>query len=673
MKTNEKSLKLKLILIVSLIIFAISGSLSVILIKQAEDKIIEETKKSGMGVVGDMEKALVLSNTFNHLIDDVLSERVEIMSYLLGQKPDIDNDYLKKISNKFGISELNFANSNGEILFSNLSENLGYVYQSDHAMAKVIAGEEEFVSEPIRISLTNGKSYKYGGARLDDGNVIQIGIEPKVIEELKSTTSYQSVIEKNSSRDDILYALVIDPNFIAVAHSIPDRIGLDLSEDSSVQEVMKTSKEYCTEFNWNYNDTLHHAYDCLVPLIIDGNLEGIINVGISLEAMDESLSGMKKRAIIITLISVIISIILLYFLINKSLKPLINLSKIAALSATGDLRNTVDVKSKDEIGNVANSFNLMVTSLRKMIEDINKITNGVFESTSTLVESTEQIAEVTNQIASATQEVAHGTENQVSAINEASKNVCEVVQNIQTIQDEAISVSNEAFENNKTVKAATNKVNNMTNQMGKIKDSVLTASKSMDELKAISLKIGEIVNIINSIADQTNLLALNASIEAARAGEHGKGFAVVAEEIRKLAEESRSSTENIKNLITQTQSSTGDALKAIELGSEEAIKGEELLEEVKISFKTIDDGVSLTMNSMETLKNQANIIHESMQSVEKMIGKVESISQASAANSEEVAASTEEQSSAFEEIVATIKSLEEMMDDLKKSVDTFTY
>ena len=602
MKTNEKSLKLKLILIVSLIIFAISGSLSIILIKEAEEKIIDETKKSGMGIVSDMEKALVLSNTFNNLIDDVLSERVEIMSYLLGQKPDIDNEYLKKISNKFNISELNFVNSNGEILFSNLSENLGYVYPSDHAMAKVITGEEEFVSEPIRTSLTNGKSYKYGGARLDNGNVIQIGIEPKVIEELKRKTGYQTVIEENSSRDDILYALVIDPNFIAIAHNIPDRIGLDLSNDSAIQKVMETSKEYCIESDWKYNDNIYHAYDCLIPLIIDGNLKGVINIGISMEEMDKSLSNMKKRAIMITLISIIFSIILLYALISKSLKPLIDLSKIAALSATGDLRNTINVKSKDEIGNVANSFNLMITSLRKMIEDINKITNGVFESTGTLVESTEQIAEVTNQIASATQEVARGTENQVFAINEASKNVYEVVQNIQTIQSEAISVSSEASENNKTVKDATNKVNNMTTQMGKIKDSVLTASKSMNELKAISLQIGEIVNIINGIADQTNLLALNASIEAARAGENGKGFAVVAEEIRKLAEESRSSTENIKNLITQTQSSTGVALKAIELGSEEAIKGEKLLEEVKISFRTIDNGVSLTMNSMETLK-----------------------------------------------------------------------
>ena len=114
--------------------------------------------------------------------------------------------------------------------------------------------------------------------------------------------------------------------------------------------------------------------------------------------------------------------------------------------------------------------------------------------------------------------------------------------------------------------------------MQKIIQIVYDASVKIKQLGKNSEQIGEIIQVIDDIADQTNLLALNAAIEAARAGEQGRGFAVVADEVRKLAERTTKATKEISQMIKNIQVETGNAVKAIELGSEEAAKGKEFAE-----------------------------------------------------------------------------------------------
>jgi len=670
-KQKSMSLKVKLALVIVCILAIVSVSLTTILVGQARARLIDETKTNGMNKVMEIADQIDFSTEFQEITEHMLSEKVMSLSYLLGQKEQVSNVYLNQIAKKLNISEINYIDPNGTIINSNLSGNLNWVYPSDHAMYPVIKGTSEFIAEPVRKSSTDGIEYKYGGASLGNGYAVQIGIQADIIAELKKTTDFQAVIDKSINDDSINYALIVGLDSMVVAHNIHDRVGMDLTSDENVQKALSTESPVSAEFDWKYEDRVIPTYDCIVPLVVDGEFIGLVNAGITLEPLNKAVADMVKQSALTALAFTLASAVAVYLFIHISIKPLNDLSLVASQAANGDLSNTIKVKAHDEVGEVSTSFNDMIMSLRLMITDINKISLDVFEATSNLSSTADQVTEVTEQIALATQEVAQGAESQVQTINDTVENLNDVLANVEMVQSASSSVAEDSEKNFTTVQDAQQKVEHMASQMVKIQTSVKGASTQMQEMGDIANQIGSIIDIINGIAEQTNLLALNASIEAARAGEHGRGFAVVADEIRKLAEESRNSTENIRILIEKTQDSSSQALKAISEGSNESQRGSELLQEVSASFNDIEQGVTTTKESMFELKIKTDRITEAIDHVKTQISRVEEASETSASNSEEVAASTQEQTASVEEIARTIQGLEDMMSQLKNSVGEF--
>ncbi len=670
-KPKMRSLKTKLTLVIVCILTVVSFSLTTVLVKQTKARLISEAQLNGLNKVHEIADQINFSSEFQNITEEMLSEKVTSLSYLIGQNSDLSSESLKQISTKLNISEINIADPSRKIIYSNMPGNLNYEYPSGHALDKLFSGQEAFISEPIRTSAVDGKEYKYGGARLNNGYVVQVGIQANVIEQLKKTTNFQAVINSSVHDASINYALIVDKNAVAIAHNIEERIGLDLSEDANVQKVLSTQAPVSSEFDWEYKGQVIHTYDCLIPLFIDSEFIGVINAGISLESLDADIESMIMQSAYIALSLTLLSAIIIYIFIHFALKPLKRLTEIARTSASGNLNSTIDIRSTDEIGEMAHSFNNMIQSLRAMITDINQITGDVFDSTALLAGTASQVSEVTEQIALATQEVAQGAEQQVLVTNDASENLDHVLLNIERVQSASDTVLAGSNRNYTSVQEAQHNVSVMSDQMKRIQNSVDGASEQMQEMGKIADQIGSIIDIINGIAEQTNLLALNASIEAARAGEHGRGFAVVADEIRKLAEESRTSTENIRLLIEKTQVSSQKALGAISEGHKESQRGSQLLIQVSNSFDDIESGVTLTKENMSDLKEKTDMINTAVDQVKEQISNVEVASEASASNSQEVAASTEEQTASVEEITRTIHSLEDMMRKLKDSVGEF--
>lgn len=390
--------------------------------------------------------------------------------------------------------------------------------------------------------------------------------------------------------------------------------------------------------------------------------------------------------------------------------------------------NVPEVKSRDEIKDLAGAFKVMVTNLRDLLHGINTASQTVAATSEELSSNAGEATKATQQVAQAIEQVAKGSTEQTKTITDTGKVVEQVAQAIEQIASGAQEQSKNVINTTAMVTEMAEKINAMTEGMdavkevseqngivaangGKsvektvkgmlqVKDAVFETARRIHELGEQSQRIGEIIQVIDDIAEQTNLLALNAAIEAARAGEHGKGFAVVADEVRKLAERSGKATKEIADLINDIQRGTKVAVESMQVGTKEVETGVNLAQEAGQSLNEIVDGVKTAgenvhkimglineiLSSSKEVSNAVNnvaaITEENTAATEEMSASAEevnasmqniaSISEESAAASEEVSASCEELTASVEEISASGEQLAQMAQELQGLVARFT-
>jgi len=234
-----------------------------------------------------------------------------------------------------------------------------------------------------------------------------------------------------------------------------------------------------------------------------------------------TINRIEKEMILTSFLIFIIVSFLSILIANMISGPILQLSASANEVAAGDLSKTIEIKKIDEIGQLGDSFNVMIKNL-----------NGV----------TAKIADTTMQMTTAAQEILSASQQQAAGAREQSAAVSETTSAAEELTRSTIQV-------NENIKIVTQATNHSLVGMAKIKENVEKAGEIITSLNEKSKKINQITELIDDVADQTNLLAVNAAIEAARAGEQGRGFSVVADEIRKLADSTAKSTKNITELV----------------------------------------------------------------------------------------------------------------------------
>ena len=341
--------------------------------------------------------------------------------------------------------------------------------------------------------------------------------------------------------------------------------------------------------------------------------------------------------------------------------------------ANGDLTiQTIKVKNHDEIGTLVSSMNKMVHDLRSVVKLVHESSEQVASSSEELSASAEQSNLAAKQVARLTEGNAVLIDKQAFELDHISESIEEMTAGIHAISSSGDKMEKAADTASLVSKAGMEKVENVVQQMEAIHESVKDASYMIESLGHRSDEISKIVGMITSIADQTNLLALNAAIEAARAGEHGKGFAVVADEVRKLAEESKKSAEQISSMISVIQDETSKAVELMAAGNKKTAAGMRQTQEVNDAFIQITGSVGNVSEKVQDVSTAVEQLSVSSAHIVQAVLQVKHFSIESMAASQESSAATEQQLAAMEEIASSSESLSHLSEELQALVRKFT-
>ncbi|MFU1794173.1 methyl-accepting chemotaxis protein [Paenibacillus azoreducens] len=379
----------------------------------------------------------------------------------------------------------------------------------------------------------------------------------------------------------------------------------------------------------------------------------------------------NQLSVIYLVIVLAVGLVVVYLHSRSVIRPLKKLIQGTKRIAEGDLGQPIAAISKDEIGQLALSFEAMRQNLATLIERIKATSEQVADSSKQLASSVEETVLAVNQVAVVTEEIASGSDMQVSVTEESSKATEEMaigVQRIAEISGEVAELSNETA---KAAGAGNESIQEAIRKMEMVSKTVHESASLVRQLGERSNEINRITEVLAGITSQTELLSLNAAIEASRAGEQGKGFAVVAGEVKKLAEQSKQSADMIADMIEKVQDDIIKVVRSIEIGTKEADEGNQIIQWAGGIFQNIVVDSEKIAAQAEEVSAATEQMSAGSEQISASIGELNNIATASYKRSRDAASFSQEQLASIEGISASVQTLSRMAQELNNSIHKF--
>jgi methyl-accepting chemotaxis protein len=654
-----KSIKTKLIVIICMIIFISLSILGVINYYDARKMVLADNKENlttiTLGLANDVGKWLqqltAETETLANTPTILRGNKAEIVSYL-NEEIKRDPRYLRFfIADNNGIAYFNTGAA------ANLADR-------DY-FKKVLSTGKSVISDPV-VGRGGGETVVLVCSPIKkEGRIVGIVGGTVKLDELNQMVGNIHVGKTG-------YAFVQQSDGLTIIH--PDSnvvMKRNLLTDNDVDPNLKEASQKGINGEAGIAE---YTYDGTPKYLTYAPIPGGWSLYVNMSASEvfEKLDPFRYRFFITTLIVLLLSGGAVYLFARWIAEQIIRLSQLAIRVAKGDLLvDKVEIKSQDELGILAHSFNDMTVNLRQLIGKISSMAEHVATSSEQLTQAAEQSSQATNQVAETISAVAAGTDKQVVAVNEAVHIIQEIAKNVQVVTSDALRTTEASDRTANAAENGSKAIGVVIHQMGTIEKVVTHSASLVSRLGEQSRSVGVIVETISGIAKQTNLLALNAAIEAARAGEQGRGFAVVADEVRKLAEQSEEATTQIATLLNAVRVDTEDSVKAMEEGMHEVQVGSEVVDTAGKAFTEIttlvDEVSALGRRIIEAVEQVTN----NSEKITHAMNQVDSIANATAGQSQTVSAATEEQSASMEEIAASSRNLAMLAEELGVSVKQF--
>ena len=340
-------------------------------------------------------------------------------------------------------------------------------------------------------------------------------------------------------------------------------------------------------------------------------------------------------------------------------------------SSGGDLTRRIHISSNDELGDLANSANLMLDGLQKMMKELRDSTAELAASAIVLKQGADENARVSSEVSKAVEKVAAGSETQVAQSQEISATMQETMDGLSQVAGTTTGVSDAAQSTVSRAAAGSELLQSTSAEIAQVGKAFRSLQEVVRGLNHKSEQVREVIGYISEVANQTNLLALNAAIEAARAGEHGRGFAVVAGEIRKLADQTQQSAVQIGDTIGTMSGDIEQVAAMFEQSAGQVFAAVEGMQNAEETFRDIVGKVGQLSANIVDVAASVEQMSAGSATVVQSIQDISRITEETASFTEQVSAMTEEQLSSTEEMARTADNLSSMATRLKGLVGNF--
>ena len=484
---------------------------------------------------------------------------------------------------------------------------------------------------------------------------------------------------KNISRGKVVGSFIAEVNISSLVEQIQS---LDLFKGTSVFLLNNEGNILCGTEGATLSEDVKNV-------IASGEESGTKEINGSLITYSTSSNGWKVVSEIpvktltasidavnfINWILIVISILVAVgagFIISSDIIKFVTKMRLTMKKAEiGDLNSKVEVHGDNELSELGTSFNNMMENIKGLVQETQLTIDNILEASNILKRNTGHSIETFNQLTLSIENIAEGSNSQAEDTQHGAAMMENLADSIKAVISDTEEVHIKSEKTRHKIEVANDSMNRLTEVMDSTAVVSAEISTSIISLNDLTKTIDEVMKLLDDISGQTNLLALNASIEAARAGDVGKGFAVVANEVRNLAEQSKASTNNVRETLNQIEVKVEQAVELVKKSNEFSSIQEKAAEETR---RSLSEMIHELVNINEGI-NQVNVRSTSMNKLKDDVGeKIESITtvtEENAAAAQELNALGEEQKAIMEQLSNLADQLNSQLEGLRNSVSKF--